>query len=158
MTEQELAAVADAARAWPLVEIELGGKKYFLKYNMRAMIRFHEATGINPLETNVWATINPRLLVALLHAGMQNKHNESGSIPSEDDLIDLIDMRDMSTLIPTVVRAMNKAEPAKDEKKSSSEQAEGISNPQPSEPGATESSLPTLSQTLSVGSDSSQPA
>ena len=86
-------------------KIKIGKKEYKAKFNLGALIRFQEQTGMNPFEGDVLGTLDPIKLKALLLAVILDDVKE--------EEIDNIGFGEFNYLIETIQEILSDSPEAK---------------------------------------------
>lgn len=106
----------------PVTKVKLGDKEVTLKFDLWALLKLEEATGVNALDGKVW--LNPRAkdVVALLWAAMLH---EQPSLTMEE-VAKSIALEDIGSLVESLGATFEKASSPEDLTKKN----EGAENPE----------------------------
>ena len=97
-------------------KITLGGKEYGLKYNLYSFCKLDEATGKNIFDGDIFDTVRPKDMVALLWAGIINDAPEM----TIDDVGKMVELKDVMMLPQLIQQGVVDSQPSVSEKKNTS--------------------------------------
>ena len=115
MSDNLEAVASKADKALPGVEVEIGGKKFRLKYTLYALCKLDEKTGKNPLDGTMFSAMRPSDVVAVLWAGLLHEKPDADF----DELAKSIDLTELRDVSAAMMKAFAQAAPVEDSKKNS---------------------------------------
>lgn len=122
----------DAEKANPVVMLDLEGKEYKLKYNMKAFELIHKIAGVNLVTDKLNVLLNPAALIRIVWGGLLKFHPEfRGDVEDSthydenvkkalDTIGDMIDLDNSDNVIEAVLRALGHATPDRKKKEEAS--------------------------------------